>query len=173
MAHTHHHKKTAFWATTHFHYFLGIILFSLTFFLPVSQQVSQILDIIALLLSGYHVMIEGIVDTFDNTKANRKFTPNTHILMTLAALGAIILGESKEAALLIFIFTGAHFLEEYVAGKSKREITKLLEMNPTEARRLKPDGTVEVVSVDQLQVGDRVQVQMVHKYRRMGRLLRE
>ena len=159
MAHTHHHKKTAFWATTQCHYFLGIILFSLTFFLPISQQMSQILDIIALLLSGYHVMIEGIVDTIKNTKVNRKFTPNTHLLMTRAALGAIILGESKEAALLIFIFAGAHFLEEYVAGKSKREITKLLEMNPTEARRVKSDGTVEVISVDQLQVGDRVQVQ--------------
>src|SRR5574340_813379 len=104
-------------------------------------------------------MLEGIDDTIKETVKKKRFTPNTHILMTLAAIGAIFLGEAVEAALLIFIFAGAHFLEEYVEGKSKREITKLIELNPTEARRVKSDGTVEVISVDQLQVGDRVQVQ--------------
>jgi Cd2+/Zn2+-exporting ATPase len=78
--------------------------------------------------------------------------------MTLAAIGAIFLGEAVEAALLIFIFAGAHFLEEYVEGKSKREITKLIELNPTEARLINNEGNIEVVSIDKLKIGDRLQV---------------
>lgn len=103
-------------------------------------------------------MLEGIDDTIKETVKKKRFTPNTHILMTLAAIGAIFLGEAVEAALLIFIFAGAHFLEEYVEGKSKREITKLIELNPTEARLINNEGNIEVVSIDKLKIGDRLQV---------------
>lgn len=78
--------------------------------------------------------------------------------MALATAGAIAIGNFEEAAMLIVIFAGAHFLEEYVDGKSKREITNLLNMNPTEARILYPDGTTKVVPVDQVKVGDTLQV---------------
>lgn len=78
--------------------------------------------------------------------------------MVLAAAAAMIIGSFEEAGLLILIFAGAHFLEDYAEGKSKREITNLLKLNPTEARRISTDNSVEVVSVDQLVVGDKVQV---------------
>lgn len=159
MQHTHHHESKHFFLTHQFHYLLGLGIFIIALGLPMSHTMSQIIDVIALLLSGYHVMIEGVVDTVLSTKDKHKLMTNTHLLMTLAALGAVIQGETKEAALLIFIFSGAHFLENYVEGKSNREITKLLEMNPTQARRLGDDGRVDIVSVDQLQINDRVQVQ--------------
>ncbi|HLQ75595.1 MAG TPA: heavy metal translocating P-type ATPase, partial [Alloiococcus sp.] len=63
-----------------------------------------------------------------------------------------------EGTLLILIFAGAHFLEDYAEGKSKREITKLLEMNPTQARRLTESGDVEIIDVSDLKIGDQVQV---------------
>lgn len=78
--------------------------------------------------------------------------------MILAALGAMIIGSFEEAALLILIFAGAHFLEDYAEGKSKREITNLLKMNPTEARKILADETIQVVDVSELKVGDKVQV---------------
>ena len=40
------------------------------------------------------------------------------------------IGDFKEGALLIMIFAGAHFLEDYVEDKSRREITNLLNLNP-------------------------------------------
>ena len=54
-------------------------------------------------------------------------------------------------------FGGAHFLK-YAEGRSQREITKLLDLNPTSARRYKPDGSIEIVDVDDLRIDDRVQV---------------
>ena len=55
-------------------------------------------------------------------------------------------------------FSGAHFLEDYAEGKSKREITKLLEMNPTTAKLILPDGNTKIVDVSELKVGDQLQV---------------
>jgi Cd2+/Zn2+-exporting ATPase len=43
--------------------------------------------------------------------------------MGLAAIGASLMGNFWEGTLLILIFSGAHFLEEYAEGRSKREIT--------------------------------------------------
>lgn len=154
--HSHDHSKVKLSPAVLF--FVGIGIFILGLLLPVSDTVKAVFSTIAMLVSGYHVMWEGVEDTIKKTKQNGKFTPNTHILMTLAAIGAVLLGEATESALLIFIFAGAHFLEEYVEGRSQREITKLLQLNPTEARRLSANGEVEVVPVDQLAIGDRVQV---------------
>src|SRR5699024_5883024 len=84
--------------------------------------------------------------------------PNIHILMTLAALGAVIIGEYMEAALLILIFGGAHFLEHYAEDKSNKEITNLIEINPTTARRLKANGETEIVDVSRLRVGDTLSI---------------
>src|SRR5690625_6405402 len=75
--------------------------------------------------------------------------------MGLAAIGAALIGSYWEGALLILIFSGAHFLEHYAEGKSKREISQLLKMNPTTARLISPDGITKSVDVNQLRIGDR------------------
>lgn len=139
-------------------YCIGILIFIIGLLLPISSTSRMFVSVLATILSGYHVTFEGIEDTIKQSAKNKRFTPNTHILMTLAALGAIFLGDAVEAALLIFIFAGAHFLEEYVEGKSKREITKLIELNPTEARLINSDGNIDIVAVDQLKIGDKLQV---------------
>ncbi len=139
-------------------FFLGMLLFIVGLGFNFTPSLQNSLNILALLISGYHIIWEGIKDTIEKSKKAKHFVPNTHILMTMAALGAVLLGETTEAALLIFIFAGAHFLEEYVEGRSQREITKLLELNPTEARRFRTDGSIEMISVQDLEIGDRVQI---------------
>ncbi len=63
------------------------------------------------------------------------------------------IGNFWEGKLLVLIFSGAHFLEDYAEGRSKREITKLLEMNPTTARLIMQDGNTTIVNVSELKVG--------------------
>ena len=60
--------------------------------------------------------------------------------------------------MLILIFAGADFLEDYVENKSRKEITALLAMAPLEARRYGHDGEFEVVPVAALKIGDRLQI---------------
>lgn len=137
-------------------YFVGLALFIAALFLD--GNISNWAFIIAMLTAGYHVLWEGIEDTYVKTKANKKFTPNVHILMGLAAFGAIAIGDVQEGALLILIFAGSHFLEDYAEGRSQREITNLLKLNPTEGRLILEDGTTKLVAAQELRIGDRVQI---------------
>src|SRR5690554_905887 len=113
--------------------------------------------IIILILSGFHVIFEGIEDTIKKTIKKRRFSPNVHILMLLAAIGAIIINHYHEAIILILIFAGAHFLEDLVQSKSKKEIEKLLNLNPPNARLIKPNGEIIIIDSKDLKVGDEVE----------------
>lgn len=114
--------------------------------------------ILVLTLSGNHVIFEGITDTIKNSIKHKRFKPNVHILMTLAAIGAIIIGNFHEAVILILIFAGAHFLEDIVQNKSKKEIEKILNLNPSHARLILSDGNVEVIEASKLKIGDKVKI---------------
>lgn len=141
-------------------YFIGLALALIAFFLSKEYQILQnILFLIATISAGYHVIVlEGLGETIHNSKSQKRFIPNSHILMGLAAIGASLMGSFGEGALLILIFSGAHFLEDYAEGRSRREITKLLEMNPTTARLILPDGSTKNVEVNELKVGNHLQV---------------
>lgn len=145
-------------------YILGLIIYLIVLGLLISKVTLHswslnIALLITIVLSGYHVILEGIIDTINESRRQHKFVPNVHILMTLGAIGAVLIGNFSEAALLILIFAGAHLLEDYAEGKSQREIKALLAMNPTRARRVANDGTIDEVSVEDVLIGDILQVQ--------------
>jgi len=137
-------------------YFTGIVLYVLGFFLD--PFLAIVFNLIATAFAGYEVILEGLVHTVQNSFRSRSFKPSIHLLMTLGAVGAIIIGEYSEAALLIIIFASAHYLEEYAQNKSKREILSLIKLNPTKARLIKDDDSIEVVEVSTLKIGDRLKV---------------
>lgn len=156
-SHEHDHNHGGKFAIMMF--FVGVAAFIGGFLLEGNhEQWANLAFLLAVVTAGYHIILEGMGDTFRNSVAAKKFQPNVHFLMALATAGAIAIGNFEEAAMLIVIFAGAHFLEEYVDGKSKREITNLLNLNPTEARILNADGSTQVVPVDQVKVGDTLQV---------------
>ncbi len=138
-------------------FFVGLSAFIGAYFVE-NETLDIVLNLIALAAAGYHIIIEGLLDTIKQSVKTKSFKPNIHLLMTLAAAGALIIQEYHEASMLILIFAGAHFLEEYAEGKSKKEITNLLKLNPTKARLLKEDGSEEEVDVSVLKVGDKLRV---------------
>src|SRR5690625_1194524 len=139
--HNHHHHGGKLALVL---FFVGFAAFLIGLFIS-NPLIKNSLYFVTFALSGYHIIMEGFTDTFLQSKRNKKLIPNVHILMTLAAIGAMIIGEYREAALLILIFAGAHYLEDYTEGRSKREITNLLHLNPTQARKIKPKDRKSVV----------------------------
>jgi len=139
-------------------YFIGVAFYLLAAFGPFSTLVANCLFVAAVIFAGSHIIVEGIVDTITNTKEEKRFYPNVHLLMTLAVLGAMLIGSFDESAILILIFAGAHFLEEFAEEKSKKEITSLLKLNPTQARLLQVDGSTKLVDVQNVTVGDQLKV---------------
>ena len=157
--HGHHHGHDHDDSKAVIFYIAGLVLYIIGMVLHfMGNGVANILFILTLFLSGYHVTMEGIEDTIERSKKKGKFQPNVHILMTLAAVGAVLIGNAEEGALLILIFAGAHFLEEYVEEKSRKSLTALLQMNPTQARLIQENGEVIVVEVADIKIGDTLEV---------------
>jgi Cd2+/Zn2+-exporting ATPase len=78
-------------------------------------------------------------------------------LMSVAAVGAIAIGEAPEAAIVVFLFAVGELLEGVAAGRARAGVKALVELIPRTARRLKADE-IETIPADQLLVGDLVLV---------------
>lgn len=78
-------------------------------------------------------------------------------LMTVAALGAVAIGEAEEAAVVIFLFAVGELLETVAAGRARAGIEALIDLVPRVAFRER-DGAVEKVAAEELAIGDVVVV---------------
>jgi Cd2+/Zn2+-exporting ATPase len=76
-----------------------------------------------------------------------------NILVTLASIGAMILGEWSEAAAVMFLFAIAQLLETWAMGRARRAIEALMQLAPSEATVLR-DGELSKVAVGAVQVGE-------------------
>lgn len=79
-------------------------------------------------------------------------------LMTVAALGAVAIGEAEEAAVVIFLFAVGELLETVAAGRARAGIEALIDLVPRTAFRLGPLGQTESLPVEALAIDDRVVV---------------
>lgn len=79
-------------------------------------------------------------------------------LMVIAVTGAMIIGEWAEAAIVVVLFALGEALESYATERARGALESLLDLAPPVALRLRPDGTTEEISVEQLAVGERVRV---------------
>ncbi len=80
-------------------------------------------------------------------------------LMTIAAVGAVILGEVGEAAMLAFLFSISEGLEEYSLARTRRGLRALLSLvPPDEATVLRDGAEKKTVAPSDLQIGDRMLV---------------
>ena len=88
----------------------------------------------------------------------RSFRLDIDVLMGLAILGAIGLGQWDEAATVAFLFGLSESLESLSLERARRAIRNLLEIAPQTAERISSDGTIERVPAGQVRAGDRVLV---------------
>ncbi len=89
--------------------------------------------------------------------ATRAHNVDMNVLMTIAAVGAMIIGEFVEGAVTVVLFSVGELLEGYSADRARNAIRKLMELAPDEATLLEGEGEREV-PVATLEVGDRILV---------------
>lgn len=104
-------------------------------------------------IGGFAKAKEGIIATLKNKSLN------VEILMILAALGAFIVGDYFEGAILILIFSISGVLESYATSKSEKALTSLLKLAPKTALLYHQQQETEVL-VSTLKVGDQVIVKV-------------
>ena len=101
----------------------------------------------AALLAGASTFVPGTVKRLVKGKIG------VGTLMTIAAVGAVLLGEVGEAAMLAFLYSISEGLEEYSLARTRRGLRALLSLVPEQATILR-DGAQVVVAPAELRVGD-------------------
>ncbi len=89
--------------------------------------------------------------------ALRRGSPDMNLLMTVAVMGAVAIGEWSEGAAVAFLFALAEVLETFSVARARRAIQSLMELSPETAWLKQGDGFQEV-PVGQVKVGDLVAV---------------
>lgn len=107
-----------------------------------------VLFLIAIISGGYKQTKEGLTELIQDR------TLNVDLLMALAAIGACLIGNWFEGAMLTFIFCLSGFLEEYTTNKSRREITALMNLQPAVAQKYIGDGDLIEVPIEEVVIDD-------------------
>ncbi|MFD0619377.1 heavy metal translocating P-type ATPase [Paenibacillus sp. GCM10027629] len=111
--------------------------------------------LIAIVLSGYSTFMQGARNLL-----RLKFNIDT--LMTIALIGAIAIGEWKEATLVAILFGLNEWLEGLGMEKARRSMEALLQVAPKQATRIR-DGVESIIPIAALQVSDIVLVRSGEK----------
>lgn len=90
-------------------------------------------------------------------RAARRLSPDMNLLMTVAVIGAALIGEWSEAAAVTFLFGLSEYLEAASLARARRAIQSLMELSPAVALLRRGDTFLEVL-VEEVSVGDIVAV---------------
>lgn len=85
----------------------------------------------------------------------KQFSFDMNLLMAIAVIGAIAIGQLSEAATVTFLFSVALLLESWSVDRARRAISALLDLSPTLARVMEEDRVVEK-KVEDVAVGERI-----------------
>ncbi|WP_138751377.1 heavy metal translocating P-type ATPase [Paenibacillus sinopodophylli] len=114
------------------------------------KQTVILLYVFATIISGYTTFFRGLKNLF-------KLKFNIDTLMTIALVGAVSIGEWKEATLVAILFGLNELLEGYGMEKARRSMETLLQVAPKEALKVE-NGQEIIVPISSLQVGDFVKI---------------
>lgn len=85
--------------------------------------------------------------------AARRLRPDMNLLMTIAVIGAVVLGEWLEASTVAFLFAVSLALETWSISRARRAIAALLDLSPPMARLRAADGHEQSVPLSEVAIG--------------------
>jgi len=106
-----------------------------------------VLFLIPYLTVGYDIIRKALL----GIKNGQVFDEN--FLMTIATVGAIVLGEYGEGVAVMLLYQVGEFFQSYAVGKSRKNISDLMDIRPDYANLEQEDGTTEKVDPDEVEEG--------------------
>ncbi|TDM05214.1 heavy metal translocating P-type ATPase [Macrococcus lamae] len=123
-----------------------IISFLLSYTLGENHIITTCGYLTAIVIGGYSLFITGFTNLL-----RLKFDMNT--LMTIAVIGAALIGEWQEGATVVILFAVSEALERYSMDKARQSINLLMDVAPSEAL-IRRDSTEQIMDVAEIRVGD-------------------
>lgn len=131
---------------------VAAILMIVLHFAPVSGMVRFGFYLVPYLIIGYDILWKA----FKGVKNRQPFDES--LLMAIATLGAIILavyedGDYTEAIGVMLFYQIGEWFQSYAVGKSRRNISELMDIRPDYANVERENGRLEAVDPDEVEVG--------------------
>ena len=126
-----------------------VVVFSL---LPIEGYVKFGLFMIPYLVIGYDILKKAGKGIMNRQVFDENF------LMAVATMGAILLGDYKEGVSVMLFYQIGELFQSYAVGKSRRNISDLMDIRPDYAN-IEKDGKLEQVDPDEVEIGSIIVVQ--------------
>ena len=124
--------------------------------LPVEGWLQFALFMVPYLVIGYDILKKAWKGICNKQVFDENF------LMTVATVGAILLGDYKEGVAVMLFYQIGELFQSYAVGKSRRNISDLMDIRPDYAN-VERDGKLEQVDPDEVEIGTTIVVQPVEK----------
>ncbi|MHA6253053.1 heavy metal translocating P-type ATPase [Oceanobacillus sp. CAU 1775] len=108
----------------------------------------QIVLVVATVIAGVPIFIKAY-------QSARMKAFSIELLVTIAVIGALFIGEYVESAVVTFLFLFGDYLEARTLEKTRRSLKDLVDMAPQEAEVIR-NGETEVIPVEEVIEGDRI-----------------
>lgn len=108
--------------------------------------------LIPYLIIGYDILKKAFLGIIHGEVFDENF------LMAIATVGAMVLGEYKEASAVMLFYQVGELFQSYAVGKSRKNISALMDIRPDYAN-IEKDGKLEQVDPDDVQIGTVIVVQ--------------
>ncbi|MDD6662251.1 MAG: heavy metal translocating P-type ATPase [Lachnospiraceae bacterium] len=120
--------------------------------LPVEGWLQFALFMVPYLVIGYDILKKAWKGICNKQVFDENF------LMTVATVGAILLGDYKEGVAVMLFYQIGELFQSYAVGKSRRNISDLMDIRPDYAN-VERDGKLEQVDPDEVEIGTTIVVQ--------------
>lgn len=130
---------------------ISAILFAIALFVKMSQTIQLILMLIAYILLGKDTVLKAV----KNVEKGDFFDEN--FLMTVATLGAIIIGEYPEAVAVMLFYEVGELFQSYAINKSRKSIADMMDIKPEYANVIR-DNKSEKVEPDEVQIDEIIEI---------------
>ena len=121
--------------------------------LPIDGWLKFVLFMIPYLVIGHDILLKAWKGILNRLVFVENF------LMAVATIGAILLGDYKEGVAVMLFYQIGELFQSYAVGKSRRNISELMDIRPDYANIEKEDGTLEQVDPDEVEIGSVIVVQ--------------
>lgn len=129
----------------------GIILYIITLTLSKISSISSItilyMYLVSYILIGYDIIISAIRKLF------KKDMFDENLLMSIATIGALIIGEYTESIAVLLFYKIGEYLQDLAVGKSKEKIRSAIDLRP-EYSNLYVNGNIKKVEPNKVKIGD-------------------
>ena len=130
---------------------ISAILFAVALFVRMTQTLQLILMLVAYILLGKDTVLKAV----KNVEKGDFFDEN--FLMTIATLGAIIIGEYPEAVAVMLFYEVGELFQGYAINKSRKSIADMMDIKPEYANVIR-DNKSEKVDPDEVQINEIIEI---------------